>query len=46
MDQNKEKTFLQFHGNITSKFSSGTNKLIQEGAKLVTSIEDILEELD
>lgn len=32
-------------GNINSPLSMGTNKLIQEGAKLVTSIEDILEEL-
>ena len=32
-------------GNITSPKSIGTNKLIQEGAKLVTSVEDILEGL-
>lgn len=32
-------------GNIISTNSRGTNKLIQDGAKLVTSIEDILEEV-
>lgn len=32
-------------GNINSHSSKGTNRLIQQGAKLVTSIEDILEEL-
>lgn len=31
-------------GKIDSDSSSGTNKLIQQGAKLVTSVEDILEE--
>lgn len=31
-------------GNITSNNSYGTNDLIKQGAKLVTSIEDILEE--
>lgn len=30
-------------GNITSENSEGTNELIKQGAKLVTSIEDILE---
>lgn len=33
-------------GSIHSHASSGTNRLIQEGAKLVTSVEDILEELN
>ncbi|MBF8984290.1 DNA-protecting protein DprA [Lutibacter sp. B2] len=33
-------------GNINSTGSCGTNKLIQEGAKLVTCIEDVLEELN
>lgn len=32
-------------GNITSNNSYGTNELIKQGAKLVTKIEDILEEL-
>lgn len=32
-------------GNITSNNSYGTNDLIKQGAKLVTKIEDILEEL-
>jgi len=33
-------------GNINSELSEGTNRLIQEGAKLVSCVEDILEELD
>jgi len=33
-------------GNINSPVSAGTNRLIQQGAKLVTRIEDILEELN
>ena len=33
-------------GNITSPMSQGANRLIQEGAKLVTGIEDVLEELN
>ncbi len=32
-------------GNVISINSKGTNKLIQDGAKLVTSVEDILEEV-
>lgn len=32
-------------GNIYSKTSVGTNKLIQQGAKLVTTYEDILDEI-
>ena len=32
-------------GNLNSSKSMGTNKLIKEGAKLVTSIQDILEEI-
>ncbi|MCX7922365.1 MAG: DNA-processing protein DprA [Clostridia bacterium] len=32
-------------GNITSSNSKGTNKLIREGAKIVTDIDDILEEI-
>lgn len=33
-------------GNISSQFSTGTNKLLKEGAKLITSVEDILEDLN
>ncbi|HSM57998.1 MAG TPA: DNA-processing protein DprA [Candidatus Sulfomarinibacteraceae bacterium] len=33
-------------GKITSYRSAGTNRLIQQGAKLVTQVEDILEELN
>ncbi|OQA03659.1 MAG: hypothetical protein BWY68_00675 [bacterium ADurb.Bin400] len=33
-------------GNIDSETSKGTNQLIKEGAKLVTSAEDIFEELE
>lgn len=32
-------------GNINSTHSAGTNRLIREGAKIVTEIDDILEEL-
>lgn len=31
-------------GNITSKNSQGTNELIKQGAKMITCIEDVLEE--
>lgn len=33
-------------GNINSPASRGTNRLIQEGAKLVTKVDDVLEELN
>ncbi len=33
-------------GNVTSPVSRGPNRLIQQGAKLVLSVEDILEELN
>ncbi|MCX7746988.1 MAG: DNA-processing protein DprA [Clostridia bacterium] len=33
-------------GNVNSDNSKGTNRLIRDGAKLVTSVEDILEELN
>jgi DNA processing protein len=33
-------------GNIDCAYSKGTNQLIREGAKIVLSVEDILEEFD
>ena len=45
LEQNRE-TF-SVPGSILSRYSAGTNELIQRGeAKLVTSVEDILEELN
>lgn len=44
LDQGKE--VFAVPGNINSIYSKGTNKLIQEGSKLITSADDILEELD
>ena len=41
---NLGKDVLVVPGNINSKYSSGTNMLIKEGAKIVTSLEDILED--
>ena len=35
---------MLFRGNIVNTTSKGTNSLIQEGAKLVTNIQDILED--
>jgi len=44
LDQNRELFCIP--GNITEKFSAGTNRLIRDGhAKLVQSVDDILEEL-
>jgi len=43
LDQNRE--IFAVPGNINSPKSYGANQLIKEGAKLVTSIEDILDEL-
>lgn len=44
VDQNREVFSLP--GNILSVKSVGTNQLIKEGAKLVQTVEDIMEELD
>ena len=44
LDQGKDVFIIP--SNITSKNSDGTNSLIQQGAKLVTKVEDILEELN
>ena len=44
LEQNREVFALP--GTITSPKSRGANRLIQEGAKLVTCIEDVLEELN
>ncbi len=33
-------------GNISSRFSRGTNKLIKDGAKLVEGVEDVIEEIN
>lgn len=38
------KDILVVPGNITSKTSKGTNELIKDGAKIITKIEDIIEE--
>ena len=43
MDENRSAMCLP--GNMTSKYSKGTNLRIQEGAKMVLSAQDILEEL-
>jgi DNA processing protein len=45
LDQNRELFCVP--GNITEKYSLGTNKLIREGqAKLVQSVDDIISELE
>lgn len=44
LDQGKE--VFAIPGNINSIYSKGTNKLIQDGSKLIMCADDILEELD
>ncbi|NLM03838.1 MAG: DNA-protecting protein DprA [Clostridiales bacterium] len=43
LDQGKD--IYSLPGNINSSQSKGTNKLIREGAKILLSVEDIIEEL-
>lgn len=42
---NEGREVFALPGNIFSPFSAGTNELIQQGAKLITRAEDILEEI-
>jgi DNA processing protein len=43
LDQGRD--VLAVPGNVTQRSSSGANRLIQQGAKLVTCARDVLEEL-
>lgn len=42
----QDREVFAIPGNVNSPVSIGTNKLIQQGAKLVARVEDILEELN
>ncbi len=44
LEQNRE--IFSVPGNVDSRLSAGTNKLIKAGAKLVEDVEDIIEEID
>jgi DNA processing protein len=39
------RTVAAVPGRITSRFSAGSNKLLVEGARIVTSVQDLLDEL-
>lgn len=44
LEQNRE--VFAVPGNVNSRASAGTNHLIQQGAKLVTGVQDVLDELN